>query len=56
MIQRTGQVVIRMLENVQQATIGPLIRRTIAQGTVVYTDEYDIYGRLPEWGYIHPPL
>ena len=21
--------------------------------TVVYTDEYDIYARLPEWGYTH---
>jgi len=42
-----------MLENVQQATIGPLIRQTIAKGAVVYTDEYDIYTRLPEWGYIH---
>lgn len=24
---------------------------TIAEGIVVYTEEYDIYGRLPEWGY-----
>src|SRR5512135_140506 len=53
MLQRTGEVVIRMLENVQQATIGPLIRQTIAKGAVVYTDEYDIYTRLPEWGSIH---
>jgi transposase-like protein len=53
MIQRGGAVVIRMLENVQQVTIGPLIRGTIAQGSVVYTDEYDIYSRLTEWGYDH---
>lgn len=53
MIQRTGEVVIRMLENLKQATIGPLIERTIAKGTVVYTDEYDIYSRLTEWGYTH---
>jgi transposase len=53
MLQRTGEVVIRMLENVQQATIEPLIRRTIAPGTVVYTDEDDIYARLSEWGYTH---
>ena len=46
-----GRSVIRMLENVQQVTIGPLIRATIAPGTDVYTDEYDIYARLPEWGY-----
>ena len=30
-----------------------LIKRTIAPGSVVYTDEYDIYHRLPEWGYTH---
>ena len=42
-----------MLENVQQVTIGPLIRAMIAPGSVVDTDEYDIYDRLPEWGSIH---
>ena len=53
MLERTGEVVIRMLENVKQVTIGPLIKRTIAEGTLIYTDEYDIYSRLPEWGYGH---
>src|SRR3954447_14328659 len=53
MIQRTGEVMIRMLANVKQATIGPLIKETIAPGSVVYTDEDDIYARLPEWGYTH---
>ena len=53
MLQRGGEVVIRMLEDVKQVTIGPLIERTIAKGSVVYTDEYDIYGRLDEWGYDH---
>ena len=56
MIQRAGTVMIRMLEIVQQVTIGPLIRATIALGTVVYTDEYDIYARLPKWGYGHPTV
>ena len=50
MIQRTGEVVLHMLGNVQQATIAPFIKTTIALGTTVYTDEYDIYSRLPEWG------
>ena len=53
MLQRGGAVVIRMLEDVKQATIGPLIERTIAKGSVVYTDEYNIYRRLNEWGYNH---
>jgi transposase-like protein len=53
MIQRNGEVMIRMLENVKQITIGPLIRSAITEGSVVYTDEYDIYSRLEEWGYEH---
>jgi transposase-like protein len=53
MLQRGGEVVIRMLENVKQATIGPLIDLMIVKGTLVYTDEYDIYSRLAEWGYEH---
>jgi transposase len=42
-----------MLANVRQVTIGPLIRRTVAAGSTIYTDEYDIYARLTEWGYVH---
>jgi transposase-like protein len=53
MIERTGEIVIRMLADVQQATIGPLIRATIAPRSVVHTDEYDIDHRLTEWGSIH---
>lgn len=53
MIQRGGAVVVRMLENVRQTTVQPLIERFIAPGTRVYTDEYDIYHRLPDWGFDH---
>jgi transposase len=53
MVQRSGEVVIRMLADVKQATIAPLIRSTILPGSLVYTDEYDIYYRLEEWGYEH---
>ena len=53
MIQRGGAVVVRMLDNVQHATIRPLIERFIAPGTRVHTDEYDIYRRLTEWGFDH---
>ena len=44
---------MRMLANVQQRTIRPILRAAIAPGTTVYTDEYDIYCRLPAWGYEH---
>lgn len=53
MIQRGGEVVIHMLENVQQTTIEPLIKATISAGTLIYTDEYNIYTRLQQWGYEH---
>ena len=53
MIPRIGAVVIRMLEDVKRKTIGPLIRRTIAPGSVVCTDESDISHRLTAWGYTH---
>lgn len=53
MIQRDGQVSIIMLPNVQQNTIKPVIEQTISKGTLIYTDEYAIYNRLEEWGYLH---
>lgn len=53
MIQRTGDVVIHLCENVQQKTIKPLIESTVALGSLIYTDEYSIYHRLTEWGYEH---
>jgi transposase-like protein len=52
-IQRCGQVAIQMLEDVKQRTIEPLIKGTVVPGTLIYTDEYNIYGRLCEWGYEH---
>ncbi len=53
MLRRGGRVVIRMLGKVRQATIRPLIEATIAPGSLVHTDEYDIYSRLEEWGSRH---
>ncbi len=44
---------MRMLANVQQQPIRPILQATIAPATTIYTDEYDIYSRLPEWGYEH---
>ena len=53
MIQRGGSVVIKMLANVKQKTIEPIIKSTILPGTLTLTDEYNIYDRLTEWGYQH---
>jgi transposase-like protein len=53
MIQRSGEMVIQMFENVKQTTIKPLIESVICAGTMIYTDEYNIYSKLSEWGYKH---
>ena len=53
LLQRNGEVVIRMLPNVQQKTIQPVITSIVASGSQFYTDEYDIYSRLSKWGYLH---
>ena len=53
LLQRTGEVVIRMLPNVQQVTIKPVLMQLIQPGSLLYTDEYDIYTRLDVWGYHH---
>jgi len=42
-----------MLANVQQITIRPIIEATVAPGSLICTDEYDIYARLEAWGYAH---
>jgi len=51
LIQRGGEVILRMLEHVQQKTLEPIIRAGVAEGARFYTDEYDIYARVPAWGY-----
>ena len=53
LIQHGCDVVVRMLADVRQATIRPVIEAAVAEGALVHTDEYDIYARLEEWGYGH---
>ena len=54
--QRTREVVIRMLADVQQATIEPLVPGAIAVGSVVHTVECAIYDKVSDWGYDHRTL
>ncbi len=53
MIQRGGEVVIKMMENVQTQSIRPVIEKVVEAGTAVFTDEYDIYNYLRSAGYLH---
>jgi transposase len=56
MIERGGQVLLKLLNNVQQKTIQPVIEHFISKNTLIYTDEYNVYNRLPAWGYKHKTL
>lgn len=53
MIQRGGEVVLKMLANVQKVLIDPIIKATVKKGTLIYTDEYSIYSSLKKNGYKH---
>jgi transposase len=46
-------VILLLLANVRQATIKPLMLGSVALGSLINTDEYAIYGRLPECGFGH---
>jgi transposase-like protein len=49
-IQRGGEVVVRMLPDVRKATIEPLIKASVAPGSMICTDEYGICNDLENWG------
>ena len=53
MIQRGGEVVINLLNNVQKVTIKPIIEKIVKKGSLIYTDEYAIYNSLEKWEYEH---
>ena len=53
LVQRNGLLTLRLLNDVQQKTIRPIIKQLVARGSLIYTDEYNIYKRLKEWGYAH---
>ena len=52
-VQRGGLLVLRMLQNVQQKTIQPIFEQFVEPNTLIYSDEYNIYNRLTEWGFNH---
>src|SRR3954462_15684480 len=53
MVQRGGAIILHLLANVRQTTIKPLLLAGVGLGSLINTDEYAIYGRLPEWGFGH---
>ncbi len=53
LVQRDGQVILNVSHNVKQATIEPIIKASVVAGSLFYTDEYNIYNRLEQWGFEH---
>lgn len=53
LVQRNGLLVLKLLPNVQQHTIQPIIEKVVTKGSLIYTDEYNIYNKLEQWGYKH---
>lgn len=51
--ERPAPVFLEVLPNVQTATIRPLLLERIAPGSIVNTDEYEIYNFLEVAGYRH---
>ena len=52
-IKRNGEVVVKMLDDVKQTSIKPVIESYVKKGSLIYSDEYCIYDRLEKWGYKH---
>ena len=53
MLQRNRSVIMRVLANVRQTSIEPIVERFVRKGSSVFTDEYDIYSHLTSFGYVH---
>lgn len=53
MVQRGGHVKVWHVDGANATSILPLVRENIAQGTLVHTDGFKMYRRLPEMGFNH---
>lgn len=53
LVERGGLVCLRVLPNVKQNTIKPVLNSCVTEGAIFYTDEYNIYNKVESWGYVH---
>ena len=53
LVSRTGEVVVEVVPDVRQDTLKPVFKRTVAPGSVVYTDTAAGYRCLDQAGYQH---
>ncbi|MCP4415361.1 MAG: transposase [Chloroflexi bacterium] len=53
MVQHSGEIILKILPNVQQVTIKPDVLANVAPNTLIYPGEYNIYKRLTQWSFAH---
>src|SRR5580692_1179698 len=53
MLERQGDVMTRIVENVRRATLEPHILANVKKGSTVSTDELKSYAKLARHGYVH---
>jgi transposase len=53
MVERGGKCHLRVLDNVQQKTIQPVLEECVSKGSELHTDEYVIYDKVTKWGFQH---
>ena len=53
LVERGGGLVVRLLPDVRQVTLEPVVTALVVPGTPVYTDEFVSYARLADLGYPH---
>lgn len=56
MIERNGRVRLFVIKNRNKETMIPLIRKHVAKGSIIYTDEYGVYSCLSQEGYLHDTI
>lgn len=53
MMQRNGDVMTKVVENVKRSTLQPIIKENVEEGSTVHTDELTSYKTLGKEGYEH---
>lgn len=52
-VERQGSVISKVIENVKTETLIPFVKKNVEPNTMVYTDEWRSYRKLPKHGYQH---
>lgn len=53
MVERGGAAKVYHVKSAGERVLTPLIKANVAKGTLIHSDGYRAYRKLPEWGYPH---